>query len=391
MNIICGLPVVSWASCGKIGREDLLSKMAEVEEECFDEDVLFSEFTTDSKQKSPDFASSKYEEEESSTCDDLKLLKEENSKLKHVLKKLLIGVEKNIQEKPLFNAVFYNNTVSTEGRQKLEFFLHSLLTAQNSSNTVETSSGNSLYSNLQPSLEQLEQLRTENESEASKRNGSGELEHRHCFSVINCTQYFDAYCIDYCGFPLENWDPSNSEGWDVPVYEQVFFIALPWDEENSKVRVRRGKACFNCGRTGHSVSDCPEPQNHARIEAKRKEFMNKFSSPIARGSRYHFDEERFGAFKPGVISDNLREALGLSANDVPPYIYKMRVLGYPPGYIPSATTPTLALYDADGNVDNYVMEDLEDGEDKDDEDGKKSLFVRYPGFNCSLPNGMFDY
>jgi zinc finger CCHC domain-containing protein 8 len=356
--------------------------------ECFDEELLFSEFDAVSNQSKTEYSSCKHEQEQNSTSADLKALKEENYQLKHVLKKLL-GEKKDSREKPFFNAIFYNNTISTEGRQKLEFFLHSLLKAQQDSfSGLDPPSENSaIYSNLQPSLIPLNQLKDESESERSNEETHDELQSHHYFSVINCSQYFDAYCVDSCGFPLDNCDPTNSEGWDIPIYEQVFFTALPCDEENSKIRVRRGKACFNCGCIGHNVSDCPEPQNLARVEAKRKEFMNKFSSPFAKFSRYHFDEKRFGAFKPGVISDKLREALGIGDNEVPPYIYKMRMLGYPPGYIPSVNSSTLVLYDADGNVDNYMMEDL----DEDDENTRENLFVKYPGFNCSLPHGILQY
>lgn len=37
-----------------------------------------------------------------------------------------------------------------------------------------------------------------------------------------------------------------------------------------------------------------------------------------------------------VLSDSLRAALGLAVNQLPPYIYQMRIFGYPPGYLEEA-------------------------------------------------------
>ena len=49
-------------------------------------------------------------------------------------------------------------------------------------------------------------------------------------------------------------------------------------------------------------------------------------------------------------SDGLREALGLRDDQLPPYIYQMRVLGYPPGWLEEARMATsgLALFDKHG-------------------------------------------
>ena len=51
-------------------------------------------------------------------------------------------------------------------------------------------------------------------------------------------------------------------------------------------------------------------------------------------NRYHVDDKpgKFGQFKPGVISKDLQNALGLRSSEVPMHIYQMRLLGYPPGY-----------------------------------------------------------
>lgn len=51
-------------------------------------------------------------------------------------------------------------------------------------------------------------------------------------------------------------------------------------------------------------------------------------------NRYHIDTPRkFDHFTPGVISRELREALGLRSSEIPLHIYQMRILGYPPGWI----------------------------------------------------------
>ena len=50
-------------------------------------------------------------------------------------------------------------------------------------------------------------------------------------------------------------------------------------------------------------------------------------------------------------SDSLREAIGLKPNQLPSYIYRMRLFGYPPGWLMEANRKTsmLAMYDKDGN------------------------------------------
>lgn len=67
--------------------------------------------------------------------------------------------------------------------------------------------------------------------------------------------------------------------------------------------------------------------------------------------RYHEDcENKFGQYQPGKISENLRYALGLRPNQLPLFIYRMRVLGYPPGWLKEAEVhqADVKMYDASG-------------------------------------------
>ena len=45
------------------------------------------------------------------------------------------------------------------------------------------------------------------------------------------------------------------------------------------------------------------------------------------------EPQKFGHLSPGLPSAKLTEALGLRRDELPRYIYKMRELGYPPGWL----------------------------------------------------------
>ncbi|KAH8862012.1 Protein MCM10 like [Schistosoma japonicum] len=83
------------------------------------------------------------------------------------------------------------------------------------------------------------------------------------------------------------------------------------------------------------------------------------------GKRYHeFDFDN--KFRPGRISRELRRALNLNSHDIPIHIYRMRTLGYPPGWLKKAVVG--------GSKVSY----------------NKSALIGYPGFNIELDRSVRD-
>jgi len=108
-------------------------------------------------------------------------------------------------------------------------------------------------------------------------------------------------------------------------------------------RVQR--TCWNCGSTEHQLTNCPEPRNRAVIETNRREFLSTSQSTPNSDTRYYVDEletsidkKLLKDFKPGVLSQNLRDALGMGPNEVPPFYAAMRFHGPPPAYMASGLT-----------------------------------------------------
>ncbi|XP_036304919.1 zinc finger CCHC domain-containing protein 8 isoform X3 [Pipistrellus kuhlii] len=136
------------------------------------------------------------------------------------------------------------------------------------------------------------------------------------------------------------------------------------------------------------------PRNAARISEKRKEYLDACGEANSQSfqQRYHADEveERFGRFKPGVISEELQDALGVTDKSLPPFIYRMRQLGYPPGWLKEAELENsgLALYDGKDAADG----ETESGEEQHNQNVTYDLskLVNYPGFNISTPKGIPD-
>lgn len=101
-----------------------------------------------------------------------------------------------------------------------------------------------------------------------------------------------------------------------------------------------GNECFNCLSTSHKIQDCPIELDKERIEMHRKNFASQSMAAQEQAqlfaNRYTSDDKLHRGFIPGQISDNLRDALGISKKQIPPYIYLMRELGYPPGWLAEA-------------------------------------------------------
>jgi hypothetical protein len=114
----------------------------------------------------------------------------------------------------------------------------------------------------------------------------------------------------------------------------------------------RSAACFNCSSPAHALRDCPHARDHAAIGAARSAFAERQAAGAAAAAggggtaaapRY-FDEPAGGEAAaaaaaqatfaaPGKLSEETRTALRIGPNDPPPWIWRMRQLGYPQAWI----------------------------------------------------------
>ena len=152
-------------------------------------------------------------------------------------------------------------------------------------------------------------------------------------------------------------------------------------------------SCFNC-LGDHMIADCPKPRNPRAIAANRREFQK--NQGLSATARYHVDEgQKFGHVRPGSTpSRKLRDALGLRDGQLPPYVYRLRELGYPPGWLREAQIlhSGLSLYLGEGEVLAQDADD-EDGEIADKEEKVQydvERIVEWPGFNAPPPDGARD-
>ncbi|XP_040843005.1 zinc finger CCHC domain-containing protein 8 isoform X4 [Ochotona curzoniae] len=172
--------------------------------------------------------------------------------------------------------------------------------------------------------------------------------------------------------------------------EKTSFNLLP--QPSSIMLEEDGKVEDSCA--SKTSKEAFSPRNAARISEKRKEYLEACGEASSQGfqQRYHAEEveERFGRFKPGVISEELQDALGVTDRSLPPFIYRMRQLGYPPGWLKEAELEHsgLALYDGNDDAEG----ETEAGEVQQNKSVTYDLskLVNYPGFNISTPRGIPD-
>lgn len=96
------------------------------------------------------------------------------------------------------------------------------------------------------------------------------------------------------------------------------------------------------------------------------------------------EEDEEHEIKPGAISPQLRQALGIGKDELPVWIYRMRALGYPPGWLRKAVIDEVNIFDTD--VESVPTEKQSSAVQYD-----YSKFIPYPGFNTPLPENSVDY
>ncbi|NXI60569.1 ZCHC8 protein, partial [Chloroceryle aenea] len=286
---------------------------------------------------------------------------------------------------PLLQILFMNNVISKQYHQEIEDFVFNLVQKYEEQKKGENEK---THFNVKP---QPSSVVLEEDCKTASSNSVKKI--KEAFSVVGSVLYFTNFCLDKLGQPILNENPQLTEGWEIPKYQQVFSQILSLDGQEIQVKPKRPKPhCFNCGSEDHQMKDCPKPRNAARISEKRKEFMEACGEASNQNfqQRYHAEEveERFGKFKPGVISGELQDALGVTDKSLPPFIYRMRQLGYPPGWLKEAEMEHsgLALYDGKGEGG---------AEDEGSCQPKRTTYdisklINYPGFNTSTPSGIPD-
>ncbi|KAK9714094.1 hypothetical protein RND81_06G071600 [Saponaria officinalis] len=192
----------------------------------------------------------------------------------------------------------------------------------------------------------------------------------------------------------EDTDFIPVEDASVPLYDRGFSLGSISAEGLSNVEggseFLDAPRCFNCSSYSHSLKECPKPRNNDAVNNSRKQLKSKRNQTagMRNPTRYYQDTPggKYEGLRPGTLDAETRRLLGLGEADPPPWLNRMREIGYPPGYLepedenlPSGIT----IF-----ADEEIKEEKEDGEILEPElgDVPRKMSVKYPGVNAPIPN-----
>ncbi|KAJ1397452.1 Zinc finger, CCHC-type [Sesbania bispinosa] len=179
----------------------------------------------------------------------------------------------------------------------------------------------------------------------------------------------------------------------VPLYDRGYALGLTSADGSNNVDggleiIDAAARCFNCGSYNHSLRECQRPRDNVAVNNARKQHKSRrnLNASSRNPTRYYQNAPagKYEGLRPGVLDDATRQLLGLGELDPPPWLNRMREIGYPPGYLdvddedqPSGIT----IY-----TDREIAEQ-EDGEimEVDHPKPKRKMTVEFPGINSPIP------
>ncbi|CAN6273091.1 unnamed protein product [Urochloa humidicola] len=178
----------------------------------------------------------------------------------------------------------------------------------------------------------------------------------------------------------------------VPLYDREFTLgSTPLGDSSSTDRADKDDSrCFNCGSYSHALKDCPKPRDNVAISNARKQHnlkRNQSNANRVQNRYYQKTPGKFDDLKAGVLGPETRECLGIGENDPPPWLHRMRELGYPPGYldvVDDEDKPSGITIFGDGEV-KLEYEEGELPEQGEASPPRKRMTVEFPGINAPIP------
>lgn len=171
----------------------------------------------------------------------------------------------------------------------------------------------------------------------------------------------------------------------VPLYDRGYSL----DGDSKNLDAFR---CFNCGSYSHSLKECPKPRDNVAVNNARTQHQsnrNSKSSSSRIPTRYYQNSPggKYDGLVPGVLQAETQQLLGLGEFDPPPWLHRMREIGYPPGYLDSE--------DDDDRPSGITIFTGEEKKEEKENNGKaletdcpkrpKKMSVQFPGINALIP------
>ncbi|MBA0574094.1 hypothetical protein Golob_001329 [Gossypium lobatum] len=181
----------------------------------------------------------------------------------------------------------------------------------------------------------------------------------------------------------------------VPLYDRGFAMGLTSADASSNLEggleiQDEASRCFNCGSYSHSLKQCPKPRDNVAVNNARKQHQKskRNQSAASRNATRYYQNSQGGKYddlKPGVLGAETRQLLGLGEFDPPPWLNRMREIGYPPGYLaPDEDEPSGITIYADVETDEG-QEDGEIAEMVQQPEPRMKMTVEFPGINAPIP------
>ncbi|XAR62023.1 hypothetical protein NMG60_11016600 [Bertholletia excelsa] len=179
----------------------------------------------------------------------------------------------------------------------------------------------------------------------------------------------------------------------VPLYDRGYSLCLSSTDGKSNLQegmeIVDASRCFNCGSYSHSLKDCPKPRDNAAVNNARKQHKSRRNQNASsrNPTRYYQTSPRgkYDGLRPGVLDAETRQLLGVGELDPPPWLNRMREIGYPPGYLDVEDEDQPSGIVIFGEEEN--KEETEDGEILETEcpDPPRKMSVEFPGINAPIP------
>ncbi|KAJ0255096.1 Uncharacterized protein HA466_0099030 [Hirschfeldia incana] len=201
--------------------------------------------------------------------------------------------------------------------------------------------------------------------------------------------------------PLEEFVLVESS--TTPLYDRKF--SLGSNSANGPISLQGGveiidddpPRCFNCGGYSHSLRECPKPFDRAAVNSARKLQKSKRNQNTGSRlpSRYYQKAQsgKYDGLKPGTLDAETRQLLNLGELDPPPWLNRMREIGYPPGYLEDDPMSGITIFgdEMEETREEIESEDGEILEKANPPEPQMKMTVEFPGINAPLPENADEW